>query len=112
MDTNSTMAAQFQSTLPAWGETLQSARRLLHYLFQSTLPAWGETGPAPADDRGADISIHSPRMGRDNITDYVGGWRKYFNPLSPHGERRERTKAVVQELRFQSTLPAWGETAG
>ena len=60
------LGMQFQSTLPAWGETRPiwtSAKRgpnfnplsphgerqrggdraLLHHAFQSTLPAWGET---------------------------------------------------------------------
>ena len=33
--------------------------------FQSTLPAWGETVPVVVADNLTDISIHSPRMGRD-----------------------------------------------
>ena len=56
------------------------------------------------------ISIHSPRMGRD--------WRewiythvdRYFNPLSPHGERPVLVPVLPPHSRFQSTLPAWGET--
>ena len=55
--------------------------------FQSTLPAWGETRQSGhvADRR--DISIHSPRMGRDRPTDHRRGGAADFNPLSPHGER-------------------------
>ena len=56
------------------------------------------------------ISIHSPHTGRD--------WWKVvqvvpltnFNPLSPHGERRIAAATSCNGLRFQSTLPAWGET--
>ena len=64
-----------------------------------------------------DISIHSPRMGRDldgvealrRLTEYFNPlsphgerlgaceyaiWNGYFNPLSPHGERRNRVCRV------------------
>ena len=80
-------------------------------VFQSTLPAWGETVPAaaprtcpnfnPLSPHGerlskyipilihlSTISIHSPRMGRDD---------------------RETVSDMTAAL-FQSTLPAWGET--
>ena len=35
----------------------------------------------------------------------------YFNPLSPHGERPTSAAPPPAKKRFQSTLPAWGETA-
>ena len=34
-----------------------------------------------------EISIHSPRMGRDGGCPRSGAGHRYFNPLSPHGER-------------------------
>ena len=36
-------------------------------IFQSTLPAWGETHRIAHFKNALFISIHSPRMGRDNI---------------------------------------------
>ena len=36
----------------------------------------------------------------------------YFNPRSPHGERRARLKSNIANGIFQSTLPAWGATWG
>ena len=36
----------FQSTRPAWGETVDSVEFLIPKEFQSTRPAWGETVPA------------------------------------------------------------------
>ena len=57
-------------------------------IFQSTLPAWGET---PLDLRlypRRVISIHSPRMGRDLLRLLGRDLGVDFNPLSPHGERR------------------------
>ena len=56
--------------------------------FQSTLPAWGATA----------------------------GYRRrtgpldYFNPRSPHGERRCLVQYKKEKAEFQSTLPAWGAT--
>ena len=101
---------QFQSTLPAWGETLPQPRRCggiaisIHSprmgrdlcgaptaaaskLFQSTLPAWGETVKAEDKCRQCGISIHSPRMGRDKNMTLSTPTPHDFNPLSPHGER-------------------------
>ena len=56
------------------------------------------------------ISIHSPRMGRDATISSISpsGWD--FNPLSPHGERRAGLSVRPGWVSFQSTLPAWGET--
>ena len=78
----------FQSTLPAWGETA-SARRAstVRTEFQSTLPAWGETRHAVGQKQHGDISIHSPRMGRDGSAGDHHPPGHDFNPLSPHGER-------------------------
>ena len=80
-------------------------------IFQSTLPTWGETLSELKYIAVTEISIHSPHMGRDK-TPSAPLWRAgYFNPLSPHGERRvfRRVGRIFQG--FQSTLPTWGETA-
>ena len=101
----------FQSTLPAWGETPKQASKAAMMAFQSTLPAWGETPtPGPEVVTGSTrfqstlpawgetmhsvkpfpsiyISIHSPRMGRDQYMQDAREWASNFNPLSPHGER-------------------------
>ena len=57
------------------------------FAFQSTLPAWGETGSALEYGLILNISIHSPRMGRDVTLRRLRPRRRNFNPLSPHGER-------------------------
>ena len=81
--------------------------------FQSTLPAWGETALISCGNITVDgISIHSPRMGRDPPpAGPAPVAQRHFNPLSPHGERPLDAPAVAPRRRFQSTLPAWGETA-
>ena len=64
---------RFQSTLPAWGETLSSLMlATFSKRFQSTLPAWGETQWAHPWAVPSPISIHSPRMGRDNRSAGLG----------------------------------------
>ena len=80
--------------------------------FQSTLPAWGETGAAPDLIAAVIISIHSPRMGRDNMAAH----RIFRLPeISIHSPRMGRDGGGVcrrpPARAFQSTLPAWGETA-
>ena len=64
----------------------------------------------PPSAGGGEISIHSPRMGRDSLTDGQQTQARDFNPLSPHGERRGRCDMGRPVRGFQSTLPAWGET--
>ena len=95
---------------PRMGRDLaQDVTRGMHE-FQSTLPAWGETGLAPTVTAEEMISIHSPRMGRDQRTGDNNPRVWNFNPLSPHGERPAPRSAVRRPRIFQSTLPAWGET--
>ena len=129
------MPPQFQSTRPAWGETGTQSRRPSHgsdfnplaprgarlrplrmpmrfVIFQSTRPAWGETEQLPGADPRHAISIHSPRVGRDDWINPIknvstisihsprvgrdgpdggdGARRNHFNPLAPRGARRGR----------------------
>ena len=100
----------FQSTLPARGATEQENEVIRQRKFQSTLPARGATvedttvldviaisihAPRTGSDakhakttRNANISIHAPRTGSD-ICKWCNRARNvYFNPRSPHGERR------------------------
>ena len=100
----------FQSTLPAWGETRQRRPTAVVRRFQSTLPAWGETGHVAVAHLRRIISIHSPRMGRDLLGSERPQLQRYFNPLSPHGERPHFPPINLMRLIFQSALPAWGET--
>ena len=53
------------------------------------------------------ISIHSPRMGRDDDGQGRGHADGHFNPLSPHGERRGRGSRVLRNpfLYFNPLSP-------
>ena len=79
---------KFQPTLPARGATKQSTAPRYRYQFQPTLPARGAT------------PCSSPSFLQAH----------YFNPRSPHGERRQRFFRTPQRLEFQPTLPARGAT--
>ena len=39
------------------------------------------------------ISIHAPRTGSDKQNAWRKGRKSYFNPRSPHGERRRSDRA-------------------
>ena len=99
--------------------------------FQSTLPAWGETNEYAQQTSDAEISIHSPRMGRDaplvfcstrstsfqsTLPAWGETWRKRsapmttnFNPLSPHGERRSPRQSGKAPAGHFNPLSPHGE---
>ena len=58
-------------------------------LFQSTRPVWGATKVDAFAISGIDISIHAPRVGRDDPAQW----------------------AAFKDMLFQSTRPVWGATA-
>ena len=121
----------FQSTLPAWGETLRVLRcigGIFHFnplsphgerparrwasppsgIFQSTLPAWGETEGRLCDKPKDNISIHSPRMGRDYPIGKGSIETHDFNPLSPHGERHYEPSKMLPDTDISIHSPRMG----
>ena len=123
---------QFQSTLPAWGETKARPAAPAGDDFNPLSPHGERLGGNVSVSAHGTISIHSPRMGRDLLGKQYRLYNKYFNPLSPHGERLKKFGNFASQTyfnplsphgerlaahhgrnvrqRFQSTLPAWGET--
>ena len=80
-------------------------------LFQSTLPAWGETAQIAELEKELEISIHSPRMGRDaDRGDHAQRGRAFQSTLPAWGETKYCAGELIYASEFQSTLPAWGET--
>ena len=62
------MLGAFQSTRPAWGATSRGLGRLPEdSQFQSTRPAWGATKAAREAQQVICVSIHAPRVGRDDV---------------------------------------------
>ena len=64
-------------------------------LFQSTLPARGATSSLIYTAVASLISIHAPRTGSDSPVTVLYSVSRYFNPRSPHGERRSRSWSVI-----------------
>ena len=80
-------------------------------LFQSTLPVWGGTkiGDIPNDVRR--ISIHPPRVGRDECDRQPVPAETGISIHPPRVGRDEDFEVVVSlDAVFQSTLPVWGGT--
>jgi len=96
----------FNPLSPCGERLIPDRRHLLRALFQSTLPVWGETGVDYLRRVLEKISIHSPRVGRDQYyTDSIYRYR-HFNPLSPCGERRRSiTSATCENLHFNPLSP-------
>ena len=81
---------------------------LLPTKFQSTLPAWGETVIMMATTVDVTISIHSPRMGRDLYLDGIHSASSHFNPLSPHGERQNGVISSINQTSISIHSPRMG----
>ncbi len=125
----------FQSTLPAWGETAYRYHALCRFpIISIHSPCMGRDQGQRGQEGAHQISIHSPCMGRDHGRARGDTKHRNFNPLSLHGERRPDIHAIKLHVhisihspcmgrdaqrmlssrfpsRFQSTLPAWGETS-
>ena len=85
----SSQLSQFQPTLPARGATVLGGKVPLHFQqFQPTLPARGATINGSRLAQPAPISTHAPRTGSDFFHRFTPFCLIYFNPRSPHGERR------------------------
>ena len=104
-------ALQFQSTLPSQGATIGDKYGVSDGIFQSTLPSQGATSAISpfsivyqisihAPLTGSDllccsgvptchISIHAPLTGSDVFPSPSTSTIRYFNPRSPHRERRD-----------------------
>ena len=104
---------QFQSTLPAWGETRPVLSEWIATDNFNPLSPHGERQSAEAMDLSDEpISIHSPRMGRDTVA--LAGQHLHIlfqSTLPAWGETARKATYPITSSLFQSTLPAWGETA-
>ena len=98
----------FQSTLPARGATpthdFQSCA--LHISIHA--PRTGSDSDLLDKFMGLDISIHAPRTGSDDTPPPSAPPASYFNPRSPHGERRFRPEPVAPTQDISIHAPRTG----
>ena len=66
---------------------------------------------AAADAEDIYFNPRSPHGERRDICRYKGPGVVYFNPRSPYGERLLGELPWDRPKAFQSTLPAWGATS-
>ena len=118
---------QFQSTLPARGATNHNSRssyachisihaprtgsdpRDATHLHQHHIsihaPRTGSDSPDESRERNRPISIHAPRTGSDAERWPLLSGLQYFNPRSPHGERRNRRHHSRPPQNFNPRSP-------
>ena len=124
----------FQSTLPVWGGTV-GGRVLLRSIhgFNPPSPCGEGHGKQHRKPESADVSIHPPRVGRDDSASTSGPYTivsihpprvgrdlyihrgslalNSFNPPSPCGEGRRYCGPTVRDFRFNPPSPC-GEGRG
>ena len=108
---NAVISYEFQSTCPVWGGTLFVSTFRDHVKFQSTRPVWGGTISVLESFLSDGISIHPPRVGRDELTATI---KVILNAISIHPPRVGRDiggRFYAVPATFQSTRPVWGGTA-
>ena len=97
---------------PRTGSDADKARaRYKERLISIHAPRTGSDGSCKQLETEINISIHAPRTGSDPQISQMQTSRCYFNPRSPHGERRIVASGLSSPMPFQSTLPARGATS-
>ena len=91
---------QFQPTLPARGATSSLSMGSMGYSISTHAPRTGSDAVSHGAILQIRISTHAPRTGSDVNGFNTEARSLYFNPRSPHGERRAsvRRKNSVQQI--------------
>ena len=102
----------FQSTRPVWGATPAfAAAHVRQRHFNPRAPCGARLGQTVGGVTYYNISIHAPRVGRDDEDDWP---RMQAWPISIHAPRVGRDSgrrlAALRTTTFQSTRPVWGAT--
>ena len=104
----------FQSTRPVWGATPAFAAAHVRQRHFNPRAPWGaRLGQTVGGVTYYNISIHAPRVGRDDEDDWP---RMQAWPISIHAPRvgrdSGRLSLSLPLYLFQSTRPVWGATKG
>ena len=90
---------------PRTGSDKRKGRVLQYFLISIHAPRTGSDISTISPFFSEAISIHAPRTGSDNIWHKWSICRAYFNPRSPHGERRVRVRTFVFVADFNPRSP-------
>ena len=101
---------RFNPRAPCGARQTVGRGKVIMQAFQSTRPVWGATRPSSHPHDKTDVSIHAPRVGRDNAKLILSRSPRCFNPRAPCGARQSVRLSGVQDCVFQSTRPVWGAT--
>ena len=90
----------------------RNAAKITHDLqiFQSTRPVWGATDAAPPRTNDRMISIHAPRVGRDQMDTVNAHSPSRFQSTRPVWGATVCSVISSLSVSFQSTRPVWGAT--
>ena len=100
----------FNPRAPCGARPQRMSEMQIRYLFQSTRPVWGATDLHGLVVPCIRVSIHAPRVGRDDAAVDTHQRDRSFNPRAPCGARRVATSVCDVSMLFQSTRPVWGAT--
>ena len=103
-------SSRFQPTLPARGATPAHQEPHGAAVISTHAPRTGSDEPRGRGQSVHKISTHAPRTGSDGAGGAGLPHLVYFNPRSPHGERRNFAGCALLIWLFQPTLPARGAT--
>ena len=102
-------SSNFNPRSPHGERREQAFPRIASVVFQSTLPARGATRICNQHGCWLIISIHAPRTGSDLLCRQGRIYASYFNPRSPHGERRHSHDAQSRLWSYFNPRSPHGE---
>ena len=101
----------FQSTRPVWGATCCILCIFIQFLnFNPRAPCGARLSGRVCNTLPRGISIHAPRVGRDDPNGKKDHHQQHFNPRAPCGARQTAQSGIDVANLFQSTRPVWGAT--
>ena len=102
---------EFQSTLPARGATFRVLDQPCERTISIHAPRTGSDQDVVQAAQNLRISIHAPRTGSDAASATRLFTANYFNPRSPHGERRSGRRSRVPDRTISIHAPRTGSDA-
>ncbi len=97
--------SRFQSTRPAWGATRGGVYGTLGGQISIHAPRVGRDEDIRVTMRGMCISIHAPRVGRDQAVQLLMLYGIDFNPRAPRGARQRSQRICAHPCHFNPRAP-------